>query len=364
MEANPDRHITINITSSAIIKTLVIVAGFVLLYYLRDIVVIILTAIVIASAIEPMIQWFKRFKIARTIAVILIYLAIIIVVASFFYLFLPSILSDLSNLLSNFPKYLDAISIWNPIKIDTVSSTTSAVKSIGISQSFSLSDLIGNFNVAVANTSQGLFQTMSVVFGGVLSLILIVVLSFYFAVQEDGISNFLRIVLPLRYEEYILGLWRRSRHKIGRWLQGQMLLGLIIGVLVYLGLTILAVPNALLLALFAALFEIIPVFGPILAAIPSTLVALTQSGPTLALLVVGFYVIIHQFENQLIYPLVVKKIVGIPPILVILALIVGFELAGVLGIILSIPVSAVLVEVLDDVEKDKMSKAVRTAKLL
>ena len=206
-----------------------------------------------------------------------------------------------------------------------------------------------------------MFQTMSTVFGGVLSLILIIVLSFYFAVQEDGVGKFLRIVLPLRYEDYVLGLWKRSEYKIGRWLQGQLLLGLLIGVLVYLGLMILGVPNALLLAIFAAFFEIIPVFGPILAAIPSTLIAVTQSGPTLALLVIGFYIIIHQFENQLIYPLVVKKVVGIPPILVILALLVGFKLAGVLGIILSVPVSAVLVEILDDVQKDKQARSLKTA---
>jgi predicted PurR-regulated permease PerM len=359
-----DRRITFNITSAAVFKILLIVVLFVFLYFVRDLVVIVLTSIVIASAVEPMIVWFKKFRVARTIAVILIYVFIIFVVAGFFYLLLPSILSDLSNLLSNLPKYLDAISIWNPLKTDVVNNSAPVVKSLSAGSSFSLGDLAGSFNSAIANTSAGLVQTLSVVFGGVLSLILIVVLSFYFAVQEDGVATFLKIVLPIRHEEYILNLWQRSRHKIGRWLQGQLLLGLLIGILVYLGLTILGMPNALLLALFAAAFEIIPVFGPILSAIPSTLVALTESGPTLALLVIGFYIIIHQFENQLIYPLVVKKIVGIPPILVILALIIGFKLAGVLGIILSVPISAVLVEILDDVQKDKRARAVKPATLL
>jgi predicted PurR-regulated permease PerM len=116
---------------------------------------------------------------------------------------------------------------------------------------------------------------------------------------------------------------------------------------------ILGVRNALFLALLAAVFEIIPIFGPILSAIPSTLVALLDGGLTKGLLVVGLYTIVNQFENHLIYPLVVKKIVGIPPILVILAVIVGFKLAGLLGIILSVPIAAVFVEFLNDVQRDK-----------
>ena len=114
--------------------------------------------------------------------------------------------------------------------------------------------------------------------------------------------------------------------------------------------------SALLLALLAAIFEIIPIFGPILSAIPSTLIGLADGGLTLGLLIIGLYVIINQFENHLIYPLVVKKVVGIPPIIVILALIVGFQLAGVLGMLLSVPVSAVIVELLEDLQKTKISK--------
>ena len=118
----------------------------------------------------------------------------------------------------------------------------------------------------------------------------------------------------------------------------------------------MGVRSALLLALLAAIFEIIPIFGPILSAIPSTLIGLADGGLTLGLLIIGLYVIINQFENHLIYPLVVKKVVGIPPIIVILALIVGFQLAGVLGMLLSVPVSAVIVELLEDLQKTKISK--------
>jgi predicted PurR-regulated permease PerM len=115
--------------------------------------------------------------------------------------------------------------------------------------------------------------------------------------------------------------------------------------------------NALLLAIIAGVFEIIPLFGPILAAIPAVAIALLDGGVTSALLVVGLYIIVQQFENQLIYPLVVRKIVGVPPIVSILALIVGGTLAGFIGLIISVPMAAVIMEFFNDLEKDKLSKA-------
>lgn len=355
MEGDRNRSINITITAGTVIKTVVILVLCWVLYIVRDLVVVVLTALVIASAIEPLVAWLKRRHIGRTLSVIIIYLVLLAVLAGIFYLFVPSLISDFSDLLAKLPTYLDAVSVWNPFKSAGVS-VSPVVQNLGLTQSFSLSDLISQFNATVLNTSQGFVQAMSNIFGGVLSFILIVVLSFYLTVQEDGVTQFLQIVLPDRYEDYVIDLWRRSRAKIGRWLQGQLLLGVIIGVLVYLGLTILGVRNALLLALLSAVFEIIPVFGPVLSAVPATIIALVDGGVTKALLVVGFYVIIHQFENHLIYPLVVRKIIGIPPIVVIMAIIVGFELAGVLGILLSVPIAAVIVELMEDMQKRKMTR--------
>ncbi len=354
------REFNITISSSTIIKTVVILLVVWFLYFMRDLVVVILTALVIASAIEPLIIWLCKRRFPRILAVIVIYLLLLLILAGLFYFFLPSLISDLSDLLGKLPAYLDSVSIWNPFKGE-MSTASPVVENFGLTQGFSFSDLIGEFNSAFISTSQGFVQTISNLFGGVLSFVLILVLSFYLAVQEDGIGQFLRIVLPARSEEYILDLWHRSHVKIGRWLQGQLLLGLLIGILVFLGLSVLGIRNALLLAILAAMFEIIPVFGPILSAIPSTLIALADGGLAKGLLVVGFYLLIHQFENHLIYPLVVKKIVGIPPILVILALIAGFELAGVLGVLISVPIAAVLVELLNDVQRSKIARTNKAA---
>lgn len=357
METGPDRQQTITITTGTVIKTVVVLAVCILLYFMRDLVVVILTAIVVASAIEPLIVWLGKYKIARTLAVIAVYLLLALALAGIFYFFVPSLVADLSDLFNNLPSYINTVSVWNPFNT-SLSSAVPVVHNLNIANTFSFDSLIAQMNGLIAGTSQSFIQAISTLFGGLLSLVLIIVLSFYFAVQEDGVTQFLKIVLPIKHEQYLIDLWRRSQTKIGKWLQGQFLLGVLIGVLVYLGLTVFGIRNALILALLAGIFEIIPVFGPILFAIPGIIIAVLDGGLTKGILVAGFYVIIQQFENHLVYPLVVRKIVGVPPILVILAVIVGFKLAGILGIILSVPIAATLVEFLNDVQKEKIARAV------
>ncbi|OGD67276.1 hypothetical protein A2442_00695 [Candidatus Campbellbacteria bacterium RIFOXYC2_FULL_35_25] len=340
-----DKNISINITSGTIIKIILFLLLFVSLYILRDLILVILTAVVIASAIEPLTKWFTNRKIPRLISVIFIYAALIIVVVGSLLLLLPPLLDEASNLSSTFPQYLNSLNLWNPV--DGVSGVNE------LSKGFSVSDIILELRNNISNATGGLFQVVSRIFGGVFNFILIIVLSFYLAVQKDGIAMFLEIITPVKHEKYIADLWKRSQNKIGLWMQGQLLLAVIIGVLVFLGLTIFGVKYAFLLAVLAAVLELIPLFGPIIAAIPAILIAVTDGGTTQGLIIAGFYIIIQQFENHLIYPLVVKKVVGVPPLLVILALIIGAKLAGFLGIILSVPLAAALMEFISDVEKDK-----------
>ena len=142
-------------------------------------------------------------------------------------------------------------------------------------------------------------------------------------------------------------------------MQGQILLGFLIGSLTYLGLMVFfGFKESMLLALIAAVSELIPVVGPFVAALPAVGVAFTNGGISLVWGVVVFYFIIQMIENNLIYPLVVKKVVGVPSLLVIIALIVGFQLFGFLGVVLAVPVSAVLMEYIKDVEK-KQREAIK-----
>ncbi|MES2471185.1 MAG: AI-2E family transporter [Patescibacteria group bacterium] len=351
------KDVTISITTGTIVRGVMFIVCLLLLFYIRDIVLVILAAIVLASSVEPATKWFARWKIRRLPAVILIYIILGLLFAGFLLFFLPSLLNEMIVYLSSLPQNLSLNDLWNPIQESGLWGFGNAVNLPG--GDLPIKEIADGAKSFIADTQGGAIRTASIIFGGALSFILIMVLSFYLAVQEDGVADFLRIVTPVKKHEYVIGLWKRTQLKIGYWMQGQLLLGLIVGVLVYLGLLIFGVEHALLLASLAAMFEIIPLFGPVLAAIPAVIIATVDGGVTIGLLVAGWYIIIQQFENHLLYPLVVKKIVGISPILVILALVIGAKLAGFLGALLAVPIAAALREYISDVEKNKHAVSMR-----
>lgn len=348
-----NKNVSITITPGTVISIILIGATAYALWSLRDLALLVLTAIVIASAIEPGVGFFTKKRVPRVVAVTAMYVAVFGSLFSVVYFFLPPVLSDTQGFLSTAPQYLDTLNIPAPFAAFTDTARTAAAPD----QAQSIFDTLFAYQTAFADSTGGAVRVLSTFFGGIFALILVIVLSFYFAIQETGIDDFVRLVTPAKHEEYAVGLWLRAKKKIGQWMQGQLLLSLIVGVIVYLGLLILGVPYALLLAVLAALLDLIPIFGSFIAGILAVVVAFASGGVTLAVIVAGLFFIVNQFEAHLIYPLVVNKVVGIPPLLVILALIVGGSLAGFLGVLLSIPLAAALKEFLTDVEQGKRARA-------
>ncbi len=328
----------VEISTSSIFKVVLILLLVWLLWFLRDLVLVLLTSVVIASAVDPAARWFARWRLSRVPAVLLIYALVFSLLVVIFYFLVPQLLNDLSGITSILPQEISALEL----------------PGVGekLIEKIPLSDIISAVKDVIAPASGSILATFSVIFGGVVSFVLIVVISFYLSVQQGGIVNFLKVVTPSHHEEYIVDLWNRTKRKIGLWIQGQVVLGFIVGVLVYLGLTILGVKYALALALLAAVFEIIPYFGPILGAVPAVLLGFADN-VTLGVMVLGLYIIIQQFENHLIYPLVVRKMVGVHPIVAIISLVVGAKLAGFLGVVLAVPAAAALMEIIDDLDRRK-----------
>lgn len=329
----------INVSFTSFLRAAIVVLGIIVLYIVRDILAVVLFAVVVASAVDPAAQWFMRRRIPRTIGVIIVYLAAFLVLAFAFYIIIPTLLDEVTRFLDNAPTFLHS---------DFLDGLNTVVPILPGSISNIAQGLLTQFQGTLSGVTVGFFGAASHAFGSVVSFLLIIVLSFYLSVQEKGIENLLRIVTPRKHERYLLDLWTRSRKKIGRWLQGQILLGVLVGVLVFLGLSIMRIKFAFLLALLAAIFELIPIFGPVLSAIPAIAIAFLQS-PALGFVVLIFYVVVQQFENHLIYPVVVRHTTGVPAIVVVLALIVGGKLGGFFGLLLAIPVAVVLIEFLNDI---------------
>lgn len=348
------KKLNIKIETGTLFKVLVFVLAAYAAFELRGLIVLILAAVVLASVIEPGTRWFMRRRLPRPTAVVLMYLIILGLVVSFFTFILPPLFTETVTALNGLPKSVKTA------ELISAKGSLSSIRSLfpELPSSISLGDITTLIVEAISNFSGGVFDTVTGFVGGVVGLVLIIVVSFYLAVREDGVGEFLDIIVPLKYEQRVKDLWRRTQNKIGRWMQGQLILALIVGFLTYAGLALLGmvftdIRHPLLLAFVAAFFELIPVVGLVLAAVPAFLFATLDGGLGLGLIVIALYLIVQQIESHVIYPLVVRKIIGVPPLLVIIALVAGAQLAGIIGALLAVPVAVAIVEILADVERQK-----------
>lgn len=333
----------LGITTWTMVRFFLVVIGILAIYLVRDTLVALIFAVIVASAIEPVIEWLKAYRVPRILSVVLIYIAIGAALFFLIYLIVPLVLEELHTLSTGYPVLQEQIR--QGVK---EAGTLPFLPDIELDPEalFTLPDQY------VTRLGGGVISFVSMIFGGIFSFVLITVFSFYLALQERGIETFLRLVTPLKHEAYAIDLWDRSQRKLGRWFRSQMLLGAIVGILIFFGLTLLGVPNAFFFALIAAMFEIVPVAGPILAAVPAVVVSLLIA-PFLGLLVALLYFLVQQTESHVIVPVVMRRAVGLSPLIVVLALVIGGTLGGIFGILLAVPLTVIGAELLDDWDKKK-----------
>lgn len=342
---------SISITTGTMIRVVLVALGVFLFWYLRDLVLVVLTSIVIASFVESAVPYFRKFGINRVFGIVILYVIGLFVLFGLFYLFAPLLITEIYNFATFVSAYFPSVSFLNFFKSEVFSGAKDIVSTLG--NNFSIASLFSVSKAFVLNLSGGFFQTLSVAFGSVFNFMLIVLISFYLSIPEKGIENFLRLIFPIKHESYVVDLWERSSRKIALWMKGQMVLGLVVAVLIYLILSLLGVEYALLLALIAGVMEMVP-YGIWVAMIPAFSFSYLSDGISSALMVAGAYLIIHQFEVFLFAPLIINKIVGLSPIVIILSALIGFELGGFWGLVLAIPVAVIVMEFLSDIEKDKI----------
>ncbi len=349
-----ENHTTLSISTGTMIRAVLIVLGIFLIWTLRNFILIILTAIVIASFVESSIPHFRKIKIGRVPAVIVSYVIFVLILAGLFYLFAPLLITEVYNFSVFLSSYIPDSALLNYFKNEAFSGAKDVITNL--SSGFSLTTLLATSKAFISNLSSGFFQTLSVAFGSIFNLIIIFIISFYLSIQERGIENFLRIILPVQYEGYAVDLWERSRRKIALWIKGQLVLGLIDAVLVYLVLSLLGIKYALLLSIMAGVMGLFP-YGTLIALIPAVSVSYLSGGIASGAMVAGAYLIIHQFEVFLFTPIIIKHAVGLSPLVIILAILIGYELGGVWGMVLAIPLAVFVMELVSDLEKRKTARA-------
>ena len=340
----PNEHTHVHISTGTILRALLLILFFVFLYVLKDVIIIFLFAIIIASALTPFANWLDSKGLPRLLGVLILFLVVSGLLGFVLSLVVPYIAEEISQLSVTLPKILEQVSTsledvqkGSPQYLDFVSE---------------LQNILDSFSIYLQQSSQSVFSLVISIFGGIMAFVAILVISFYLSVMKGGIETFIESVVPAKYETYVMDLWKRSEAKVGRWIQGQALLALIVGLTVYIGLELMGVKFALLMGILAMALEVVPMVGPILAAIPAVFLAFLQD-PKMGLWVIVFYVVVQQLENHILVPLVLGKTTGLNPVVVIMSLLIGNQLAGISGMILSVPVATIIVEILEDMARHK-----------
>jgi len=335
----------IEIAPKSIFIFILSVVAVYFLFVIGDILMILFIAIIIASAFDPWVSFLQKKRIPRIVSVVLIYAIFILLLATIFYFIMPTMIRAFQSFNDYFTGKL--LSQFDYIK-DSESFAMFDSKDI-------LSKLPQYFTGGQGGSA---FNFLFGVFGGLISGVSIFVISLYLLMRERGIERFLRYITPMKNESYVINLWIRVQKKLSSWLRGQLFLGLAIGVLTFIGLSVLQVKHAFILAFLATIFELVPYVGPVLSVIPAAIIGFSQT-LFLGVAVVILYIFIQQTENHLIVPLVMKKVTGLNPVVVIISLLMGAKFGGLIGVVVSVPLATVVVEIFSDfVEKKPMEEAV------
>lgn len=326
-----EQQTTIEISTSSILKLIFIIFGLIFIYFIRDIVLMVLAALIFAIALDRPIDLLQDRKVPRFLAAIFIYLVLFSVVGLLFYLVIPALAVQIKSFVLNYSLYLEGLGrLQSPPGF------------------INLKDLFSQLAEELTRSAETLAGTLISVFGGLISFLTIIVVAVFLNIQENGVKKFIFYLTPVEHQPYVLSLFDKIQHKVGNWLWGKIICAAIIGLLTFAGLYLMGIKYAVLLGFLAALLNFIPFVGAIIAAIPAVLLALAES-PILAISVVALYTVINGIlEGLVLTPLLMKKAVDLNPALIILVLLVGARLAGVLGVILAIPSAAIVSVFVDD----------------
>lgn len=325
---------TVNISTITVLKVLFIAILCWFLFAIRDIVLLFIISMIVSSAMDPIADYLRRWKIPRGLSVLVLYLIVLGIIGLVGYLLVPSMIEQFQAVQSS--NFVENIQ-------ERIGPYRDTLTRFGIDQG--INNTLQTFGTGFAGN---LFQTTKGVATGVVSFITILVLSFYLTAEENGMKNLIKHMTPYRHQAYIMGLITKIQKKMGYWVLGQVVLSVVIFGLTYIGLTILGVQYALLLALIAGLTEVIPFIGPFIAGAIAAAFAFIQS-PALAIAVIIMFIVIQELEAHILVPIVMSKSVGLNPILVILAILVGGSLGGILGALIAVPIVAGIAVFVSDV---------------
>lgn len=313
-----------------------------LIFTIRDTLVTVYISALFAMGISPLVRIIERQRVIpigprlpRWFAILIVYAAVIGSIVAIAMVLIPPLVGE-------------AEALWQSLP-ERVAQAQQTLVQLGIlRQPITLGEAVRQAPTTGSATAVStIFGAVRNVVGGIFGIVTVLLLTFYMLVESREIRSFFVRLFPIRQRKRVAHVSETVTLKVSAWLGGQLMLSLIIGTTTAIGLSLMGVPYVSVLALISAVGEMIPMVGPILAAIPAILVAVTVS-PGLAIGVAVFFILQQQLENTVLVPKIMGRQVGLSAVNVIIALGIGSQLLGVVGAILSVPTAAIVQVLFDE----------------
>ena len=319
----------LDISWGTILKIAIAFLGFYILYLVRDILILVIFALIIAILFNPAINFLHRRRLPRVLVVSFVYIAVFGILGLVIYYISSMLVSEIQQFSQLFPQYFERIA--------------PPLKGLGITAFESMEIFTQGLVGFLQKASADILSALATIFGGIGATIFVLVIALFLSLEEKGVERFLGLLSPKRYETVILALLEKSQTKVSGWFGSRILTCLFVGIAVFIALQLFNVKYAFTLALIAGILDFIPILGPIIAgAIAFIFVALDSLPKALFVLIV--FILIQQIEGNILTPALTKKFVGLPPVLVLISLAIGGKLFGILGAILAPPFAGVIYE--------------------
>lgn len=326
---------------------------------LQTVLVQILLAAILSAGMAPVVNqlaarpWITigrwSWRPSRGLVVLVLYLALVMLVSLLGAILIPPLANEIEDLVRRLPGYASDLQAWLLALPERYPFLPAIDLAAGLAEQLragaaQLATVLGQALVLV--------RVALGVLSGTLNGIFVLILALYLTADSERILRGVISFLPADRREQAEQVAWRIGERLGGWVRGQLTLSAIIGAITFVGLTLIDVRYAVLLALIAAIGEAVPMVGPIFSAVPAVMIAFLQS-PLQGLLTLGLYIVVQQLENNLIVPKVMERAVALHPLVVLLALLSGAELLGVAGAVLAVPVAAALAVVLEEVRRER-----------
>jgi len=305
----------IEISHRTVVSTVILLIGLWVLFLVRQVIVEVFVALLIMTVLNPLVSKLSKYRIPRSVSVLVVYLILFGILSYTLASVASPLLEETSALINGFPEFMTSLGI-------------SAVVS---------NQILEQFISQIGTLPAKAYRLTISLFSNVLSVVSVLVFAFYFLSERERLDDQLAVFFGERKKQKIARAVDKLESQLGGWARGQFILMLVVGIFNYVGLKLLGIPFALPLAILAGLLEIVPYLGPIFAAIPAAIIGFATL-PVIGVAVVSLAFLVQQLENYVLVPKIMQKSAGVNPVVTLFALAIGFRLAGVVGLLISVPV--------------------------